>query len=388
MEDNTKKSLHGSKGIETLDNMVNSLQEMKYIKIIKKNYSIADPDFGEAQFKFQYLIEFRDKEQWILQHTTSIRDRINCQQWHSENIKRLNPGVKKAYVVVPDGLAKAELHKVSNYQDKIARRSIYSAIDGVFPLGEAYSMIEKKAMSLLPDGAAHAKLGLSFEAKIACILNDKQNFEKWKCNDETSTGYFYQLYLDIVKLLGLEKEKVIALKAVSDIPKLPSGGSPKTDVLLSVETIQGTKNYTFSCKRSNSSWISVHEYTADAFARVLNPCDMHLKELLYEFQQAGGAGAMGVQKAEEFGNCIKKYSDILSRWVIGGVGGEGDRDTQWAEYIIIFNENSNSYSIHTVEGYIEECKRQGVKGQFGTLFKWTYPSKGRGRRIQLKGKIL
>lgn len=388
MEENINKSLHGAKGIEALDNMVNTLQELGYIKIIKKNYSIADPDFGEAQFKFQYLIEFRDKEQWILQHTTSIRDRINCQQWHSENIKRLNPDVKKAYVVVPDELNQAEWRKVSNYHNKIAMRSIYSAIDGVFPLGTAYYMIEQKAASLLPDGTAYAKLGLGFEDKLAGVMGDKQNFEKWKYNATTSTGYLYPLYLDILKILGLKKEEVITLKATSDIPKLPSGGPPKTDVLLYAETVQGMKNYTFSCKRSNSSWVSVHEYTADAFARVLNPDDIHLKELLYEFQQAGGAKAMGVQKAEEFGNCIKRYSDVLSKWVIGGEGGEGDRNTQWAEYIIIFNEKQNIYSIHTVEGYIEECKRQDVKGQFGTLFKWTYPSKGKGKRIQLKGRIL
>ncbi len=388
MEENINKSLHGAKGIEALDNMANALQEMGYIKIIKKNYSIADPDFGEAQFKFQYLIEFRDKEQWILQHTTSIRDRINCQQWHSENIKRLNPDVKKAYVVVPDELAESEWRKVLNYHCKITSRTIYSALDGIFPLGTVYYMIEQKATALLPDGTAHAKLGLGFEAKLAGILDDKQNFEKWKYNTTTLTGYLYPLYLDVVKTLGLEKEEVIALKAISDIPKLPSGGPPKTDVLLSVETANGIKNYTFSCKRSNSSWVSVHEYTADAFARVLNPDDMHLKELLYEFQQAGGAKAMGTQKAEEFEECIKKYSDVLSRWVIGGAGGEGDRDTQWAEYIITFNENQNIYSIHTVEGYIEECKKQNVKGQFGTLFKWTYPSKGKGKRIQLKGKIL
>lgn len=388
MEENINKSLHGAKGIEALDNMVNTLQELGYIKIVKKNYSIADPNFGEAQFKFQYLIEFRDKEQWILQHTTSIRDRINCQQWHSENIKRLNPHVKKAYVVVPDGLSEAEWRKVLNYHNKIASRSIYSALDGIFPLGTAYYMIEQKAASLLPDGTAHAKLGLGFEDKLAGVLDDKQNFEKWKYNATTSTGYLYPLYLDVLKILGLKKEEVIALKATSDIPKLPSGGQPKTDVLLYAETEQGIRNYTFSCKRSNSSWVSVHEYTADAFARVLNPDDTHLKELLYEFQQAGGSKAMGVQKSEEFEECIKKYSDVLSRWVIGGAGGEGDRNTQWAEYIITFNENQNTYSIHTVEGYIEECKRQDVKGQFGTLFKWTYPSKGKGKRIQLKGKIL
>lgn len=388
MEENINKSLHGAKGIEALDNMVNSLQDMGYIRILKKNYSIADPDFVEAQFKFQYLIEFRDKEQWILQHTTSIRDRINCQQWHSENIKRLNPHVKKAYVVVPDELSETEWRKVLNYHNKITNRTIYSAIDGVFPLATACGIIEQKAAELLPNGKAHAKLGLSFEARLECILNDKQNFEKWKYKTATLTGYFYPFYIDIMKILRLDSRDIIGLNATSNIPKLPSGGSPKTDVLLYVKTIKGIENYTFSCKRSNSSWVSVHEYTADTFARVLNPYDTNLKRLLHEFQQAGGPNAMGPEKAEEFKECISQYSDMLSRWVIGGVGGEGEEDTQWAQYIITFNENQNSYSIHTVDGYIEECKRQDVKGQFGTLFKWTYPSKGKGKRIQLKGKIL
>lgn len=388
MEENINKSQHGAKGIEALDNMVNILQEMGYIKIIKKNYSVADPDFGEPQFKFQFLIEFMDKEQWILQHTTSIRDRINCQQWHSENIKRLNPNVKKAYIVVPDELSQTEWRKVLNYHNKIADRTIYSALDGIFPLGTAYNMIEQKAATLLPNGAAYAKLGLGFETKLACVLNDRQNFEKWKYNTAILTGYLYPFFLDIMEALELSREDVISLTAFTDIPKLPSGGAPKTDVLLYVETVKDIYRYTFSCKRSNSSWVSVHEYTADTFARVLNPADMHLKKLLHEFQQAGGQKAMGAEMAEEFKECISRYSDRLSRWVIGGVGGEGDKCTQWAQYIITFNENQNSYSVHTVDGYIEECKRQDVKGQFGTLFKWTYPSKGKGKRIQLKGKIL
>ena len=97
---------------------------------------------------------------------------------------------------------------------------------------------------------------------------------------------------------------------------------------------------------------------------------------------------MGEEKAEEMLICMEKYLVQLSRRVIGGVGGEGDSSTQWAEYIITLDERNNHYSIHTVDEYIEECIRQNVKGQFGTLFRWTYPSGGKGKRIQLKGKIV
>lgn len=388
MKENRNKNLHGAKGIETLDNMVNALYERGYIALYKKNYSIAEPGYPDNQFKFQYMIGFQDNEQWILHHTTSIRDRIHCQQWHSEHIKHLNRNVKKAYIVVPDYLSEEERRKALNYHRSILNKNIYSAIDGVLPFGMVYTMIENKAVSLMPRGKAYASPGLDFETKLAGAMKDQQNFEKWKYNIETSVGYLYPLFLDIVNKLCLDKEKVIAIDATSDISKLPSGGSPKTDVLLYIKTEYGIETYTFSCKRSSNSWVSIHEYTADAFANVLNPDDNRLRELLNAFQQAGGAKAMGEEKAEELLRCMEKYSDLLSRWVVGGDGGEGNSSTQWAEYIITLDEENNHYSIHTVDEYIEECRRQDVKGQFGTLFKWTYPSGRKGKRIQLKGKIV
>ena len=388
MEENKNKNLHGAKGIETLDNMVNALYERGYITLYKKNYSIAEPGYTNKQFKFQYIIGFQDGEQWILHHTTLIRDRINCQQWYSEHIKLLNSNVKKAYIVVPDDLSEEEKHKALNYHKSIVDKNIYSAIDGVLPFGIIYTMIERKAVLLLSRGKAHASLGLHFETKLTDAMKDKQNFERWKYNSETSVGYLYPLFLDIVNKLCLDKEKVIAIDATSDISKLPSGGSPKTDVLLYIKTEDSIETYTFSCKRSNSPWVSVHEYTADAFADVLNPGDSRLRELLYAFQQAGGVTAMGEEKSEELSRCMEKYLDQLSRWVIGGAGGEGGNSTQWAKYIITLDERNNHYSVHTVDEYIEECHRQNVKGQFGTLFKWTYPSGGKGKRIQLKGRIV
>jgi hypothetical protein len=194
--------------------------------------------------------------------------------------------------------------------------------------------------------------------------------------------------MDVLTKLQIKKEDVISFNATSDIPKLPSGGSPKTDVLLEVQTLNGIKDFTFSCKRSDSAWVSVHEYTAETFSTVLNPEDAELKALLLEFQNAGGIKALGDEGNEALSGRMKFYADKLAKWVIGGIGGEGNEKTQWAEYIITLDENSNTYSIHTIDEYIDECKSQGVEGQFGTLFRWTYPSGGKGKRIQLKGKML
>ncbi|MBQ8803843.1 MAG: MspI family type II restriction endonuclease [Tyzzerella sp.] len=386
--ENANKNEHGANGIISLEQMINSLKEKDYIATSQKKYRVADPNYEEEQFYFQFLIEFQDKEQWILHSTTSIRDRITEQQWHSEHIKRLNAYVKKAYVVVPDGLNAKERTNAANYNNKIIQKKIYSALDGVIPFETAYRMIEHKAASLMNSGKAHAKLGLHFEEKLVDALNNQQNFDKWKNQSATSVGYLYSLYVDVMKKLCVDSREVLSVKATSDIPKLPSGGTPKTDVLLEINTLNGTLEYSFSCKRSSADRVSVHEYTADAFSRVLNPDDEELRSLLLEFQTAGGVRAMNSESANQLEKHLIKYRDRLCKWVLAGIGGEGEPKVQWASHIITVNENLNEYKISSIDEYIKEYDIQGVTGQLGTPFQWTYPSGGKGKRIQLKGKMI
>ena len=385
--DNSNKQTHGTNGKEAMDKMISSLLEKDYIISVEKPYRVGDPGVDEKQFYFQFLIEFRDNEQWILQHTTSLRDRIKEQQWDSYNIKRLNSYVKKAYVVVPDDLGEKEEKAAQAYDRKIREKEIISALDGIIPFEKAYALIEKKAASIMDAGRARALLGLNFERKVADSLNNRPNLERWKNNSDLEVGYLYSLYKDIMNKLGIRQSEILSLQATTNIPKLQSGGSPKTDVLLEVETLNGNVDFTFSCKRSTADKVSVHEYTADAFANVLNPEDNALRELLLEFQAAGGAIALGAEKSAQLEKHLKPYIDKLSNWVMGGIGGEGDPKTQWASHIITVNENDNTYHVSTIAEYIEQYKTN-VVGQFGTPFSWTYPSGGKGKRIQLKGKLL
>lgn len=388
-KDNENKNEHGANGISSLEQMIESLKAKDYIVASQKRYRIADPNYEEDQFYFQFLIEFQDHEQWILHHTTSIRDRITEQQWHSEHIKRLNAYVKRAYVVVPDGLDSKEKTNAFNYNDKIVNKKIYSALDGVLPFENVYRMIEHKATDLMESGKAHAKLGLNFEEKMVDSLNNSQNLDKWKNLSSTSVGYLYELFVDVMRALRVKPIEVTNVSATSDIPKLPSGGSPKTDVLVEIRKIDGTKeDFTFSCKRSSANRVSVHEYTAEAFSKVLNPKDEELKNLLVEFQTVGGVRSMNPDSVLLLEKKLTAYRDRLSKWVLGGIGGEGDPQIQWASHIITVNENTNTYKINTVDEYILEYDAQGITGQLGTPFQWTYPSGGKGKRIQLKGKMI
>lgn len=75
-------------------------------------------------------------------------------------------------------------------------------------------------------------------------------------------------------------------------------------------------------------------------------------------------------------------------WALGGQGGDGDPETQNADYIITYDNNSGSSSIERIEKYVQYLVDTKVDGHFGTPFSWTYPSKRKGKDIQLKCKIL
>ena len=75
-------------------------------------------------------------------------------------------------------------------------------------------------------------------------------------------------------------------------------------------------------------------------------------------------------------------------WVLGGYGGEGDPVKQNAGYILVYDSNNGNESIKRVEEYYKHLVDSGVSGAFGTPFGWTYPSKRKGKDIQLKLKLI
>lgn len=387
--ENFNKNEHGKKAKKALEELIINLKDEDYIVDYQINYRVRDPRYAEEQFFFQSRVKFRDSDEWILHSTTSIRDRITEQQWNSENIKRINSYVKKAYVVVPDNLEEKDKKAADGYNDKIVHEKIYSALDGVVPLSKVASLIENKGIEQMERGHARAKLGLSYEKRVTEAMNCVENWNVWKKNGGFATGYHYDIFKKIVDKLGLYPDRVSSFYATTQIPSLPGGGRPKTDVLLHIRMIDGEEETaTFSCKRSSAEWVSVHEYKSDDFAEVLDSENALLELYLLLFQQKGGIKEMGEGAAEGLEREMKKYSDKLARWVFGGINGDGDPDTQWASHIITYSDITFEAKVFTIDEYIKECKRSGVMGQFGTLFKWTYPSKGKGKRIQLKGKVL
>lgn len=390
MDDNISKSIHGSMGKMTLQQLIESLKMKGYISDYQSPIRTGYKGYNNDQFYFQFLILFDDGEKWIVHSTTSIRtDRINIQQWNAFHIKRIKHKITKSIIVYPDDISEKERNNAVNYYKKILNKDIFSAIDDVISQNEFYKMVEEKNLRDKKTGQKKAFQGINFEEQIVLILNSDSNFSKWANNNNFETGLFYPYYKQILDKLDITNPNGIReIKATRDIDKLPSGGNPKTDVILKVTYNNGKESiYTFSCKRTSSKWVTVHEYSVEKFIEVLKIADDRLKEALRHFQKVGSLRALNNIHKKCLETEMPKYNKSLALWVYGGVGGEGNPKTQWANYIITFQNETSEFKVHKLDDYVDIILKNN-SGHFGTPFRWTYPSSGKGRKIQLKGRIV
>lgn len=391
---NAEKSSHGQSAQNSIDFILNRCLDSGYLKSIKSDYRIGKPGYrNTTQFYSPFMIEFEDSTKWAIFSTTSFRnDRFKGQLWDAVNLKEIDPSITKAYLVYPDGLPDDIRSTFESKQAQCLDNSNYFSIDGIIPQDILSNMIEDYALSDVSDGSRSGKQGNQFEAKVASILSYEQNLNKWKFNSATTEGMHYDMFCLIVDCFELSKANVKSISATSDKKKiglLPSGGPAKTDVLVEITlNDDSVEYYTISCKRTGAKAVTVHDYTAEQFSQTLNPSDYELKNLLIDFQNAGSLSSMGEEKCSLLEQHLAPYVDKLALWVLGGIDGIGDPQTQWAEYILTYDNLDNSASIHRITEYYKLLQQKGTTRNFGTPFGWTYPSKKRGQRIQLKCKII
>lgn len=391
---NSEKAKHGRSAHVGMEEILKRCVDAGYLAQVTKNYGIGKAGYkNDKQFYAPFLIVFQDESKWAIFTTTSMRtDRIKGQQWDALNLKELDPLITHVYLVYPDGLENKELSEFVRQNSKYINKEEYSIIELIVSQDEISNMIEEYALKDKTSGQIKDIQGNSFETRVANILNFDQNLIKWKTDDSSLVGMHYDIYKNIVECFGLDKDNTISVSATADksiIGRLPSGGSPKTDVLVKVEDAsKENKNYTISCKRSSEQSVSVHQYNADVFADVLDKDNKKLRVLLETFQESGNLRDFGEENTKELTIELEPYVKKLSLWVLGGKNAPGVPDIQIADYILTYDNNLGSATIMRIEEYANHLLESDVSGHFGTPFSWTYPSKRKGKDIQLKCKII
>lgn len=391
---NADKSKHGRSAQESLSTILKRCADRGYLAQVISEYRIGKDGYSnDKQFYAPFLIIFEDESKWALFTTTSMRtDRIKGQQWDASNLKDIDPLITHVYLVYPDGIDDVTQREFQRQDRKYSSGEEYSMIDAIVSQNSISDMIEEYAIKNKNSGQIKDIQGNAFESRIADILSFPRNLEKWKTDSNIIEGMHFDIFKNIVECFGLDKANTASITATSDkkeIGKLPSGGNPKTDVLVSVNTYDGQiVHYTISCKRSSDKSVSVHQYDADTFSDVLDKDNESLRRLLRYFQSVGTLRDFGNENQSELTKELSPHVEKLSMWALGGQGGDGNPDIQNADYILTYDNNSGASSIQSTEKYVHHLLESGVTGNFGTPFSWTYPSKRKGKDIQLKCKII
>lgn len=395
---NSDKNKRGNLSKRLLKHILDLTKQFGYITYLKKNYSKGKEGYTDQnQFKAHYLIRFDDGTEWVLFTTTSIRDRVKQQYWEALNLKEINSSISKAYLIYPDDITDAERDKAEKKNLKISTGGEYSPLDGIISQDQIFSLIEKYALRNKTASQIRDIQGNNFEKRIAAILSDPCNLEKWKSNDPTLEGIHYDVFKSVVTCMGLDPISVMEIYATADkkeIGLLPSGGPPKTDVLLTIKNADGNETkQTISCKRTTADYVSVHQYSADTFASVLDDSNGDLQRLLRVFQANGAIRDknknryMSEEDEKALTEALSPLILKLTKWVVGGAYGAGEEETQWARYVVVYDNNDATTSVHSTEDYCSLLIANESSGTFGTPFKWTYQGE-RGTNIQLKCKVI
>lgn len=392
-EDNAKKSQHGKNAQNGIFEMLTAFKNKKYLKNVIQDYRNGYKEYDPNQFYATFMITFEDLEKWLIFSTTSYRsDRMKGPQWDAFNLKNIDEKIKRAYYVYPDGISKKEKEAFVKANKQIINNKIVSSINQIISQTEFSKLIEEKHYANKKSGMVHDAKGRIFEDIIAQILSSEENLAKLKTNDPIKTGLHYDIFCKIITAFNLNVQNTRKIDASSSkevIGFLPFKGQPKTDVFVEIKFDDDSSQiFTISCKRTNCNCVSVHQYPASKFVEVLDSKNVRLKELLLDFQKVGGVRAFGKENEAELTKELKPYLEKLALWVFGGFGGDGDATKHFANFFISYSDETNDISIHSIKEYYKLLLSQNIKGQFGTVFSWTFASGQKGKSIQLKTKII
>ena len=388
--ENANKSKSGKKQNELLLSIAKKAKQLQYIKDYEYSLHKGIPEYKwDTQFYCPCVIQFSDDEKWLLYTSTSYRsDRSKEWFWDSLFMKELI-GAKYSFLIYSESTSAKETRVFLSEKKKIKSKYGLYTIDDIFSESELEHLIQIKGTENDDRGLTLHRRGNAFEEKVAEVLQNSDNLAIFLTGNHILRGNNYLLFELILKKCGYTNESPIkSIEATCDkgiIGKLPSGGSPKTDVMATVNLVNDEKSLiTISCKQSDSSKVSVHQYKADTFADVLDKDNKELRKLLVAFQNNPTLSDFGYEMGKQLESELEPYLRKLILWVISGRNGEGLQQ-QIANYILI--KSDSGYSFYSADEYCDKLM-DGKRINFGTPFQWTYASKHRGKSIQLKCSLL
>lgn len=412
---NSMKAMAGA----ALDSFIEKhLENIKLEGIIRnyaKNVNFNHIDFGyDKQFLANFLIQTLEEKYIVVRSSTSFRqDRSKIGFYDFEGIlkhSKFSKDIIATIYLVPD----SELDNVAfvNTRERIKLKEYYCPATHLLVFSEFMSFLEGhkyevinsefeqdedlisefdvSLMTVNERGSYYGKRGNSYERDLVSVLSDTRNLKIFKDGQIFSDSPFEMIISKILNDKKITLEDVIRVRASNTVPLLMNGGTPKTDIIITIELSGNTEiEETLSIKNTNGSRVSCHDYSANDYIRILKCEGTRLADYFNYFQDTPAIKDFldilpkGYSETE-FTDLLDEKSDVFNNWVLRGAHDELNLTIpklQVSNYLMI--RKGDDVAFYSMREYIALISKKSKK-IFGVPFSWTYPSKQRGRRIQLK----
>lgn len=419
---NSDKSKSGK---NTRDALTKLLQRMvlQFPNIkLKENMKYGEKGKDQSQFKIKHQLDFtEDQVSWLIDETSSFKsDRVKGKQFVMEHTKKIlsDRGIKsRAYFVVPDNCSEQTVHELEMFNRHIQADDRVNFFDGAMQMSEFSHFLEHKATESLKQGTKSNILGDYGEKILVQAFNNPNNIKLWNDpSDYLTKSTNYSLFKSVLNKLSPDIGKIQTSHAYrgqkSDNPDAISEqlrivrdnkgkpfGKPKTDVLIEILD-QQNKIYQFSISvkkpASLKGKVTIHEGSVDRLINDLKKSlpsesifnNKHnfslLEHALINFQDVGSQKKMAIEDKEFLDSHLSDINKWLVDYFVFGINNSLLNDIQKAQALLVFNPVTGQCQIKTIME-VEDEMLNGKKSTFGTPFGWTYPSKKRGKKIQIKG---
>lgn len=412
---NKMKALAGAALDTFIDEHLKNLKHEGFINNYSKNVNFNHVEYSyEKQFLANFLIETLEEKYIVVRSSNSFRqDRSKIGFYDFEGILKhseFSKDIIATIYLVPD----SELDNANfiNTREKIRLKEYYCPATHLLVFSEFISFLEEhkyeianaeneqndiltskfntSLMTLNERGSYYGKRGNSYERNLVSVLSDVKNLDLVKDGNESVDFEYSMILKKILNDNNKSLRDIIRIRATNSVPLLKNGGTPKTDVIITIELSDDTEIIeTLSIKNTNGSRVSCHDYPAQDYIRVLQCEDTRLADYLNYFQQTPSikdflAALPHSFSEKEFTKLLVAKNEVFNSWVLRGASDQSNLTVpqfQVSNYLLI--KKDDDVAFYSMIEYIKLISEKSNL-VFGVPFSWTYPSKQRGRRIQLK----
>lgn len=414
------KALAGAALDKFIDQELDIIKHEGIIKDYKKRVNFNHVEYPyDKQFLANFLIETLEKKFIVVRSSNSFRqDRSKIGFYDFDGILKHSEFSKEIIAtiyLVPD----SELDNVNfiHTREKIKSKEFYCPATHLLSFSEFMSFLEghkyevlnsdvdeeevlikeEEALALMTAeerGSYYGKKGNSYERHLVSMFSDNRNLRLFREGQLTGDSTFNLVLARILNDNDVNLEDVLKVSATNSVPLLMNGGTPKTDVILIIE-VSGNLDIveTLSLKNTNNTRVSCHDYKAFDYIRILKCEGTRLADYFNRFQNNPSAKDFSEllqegYSVEKFSSLLNDKKEVFNNWVLRGMYDELNLtvpEVQVSNYLLI--RKGDIVSFYSMLQYIALISEKSKK-VFGVPFGWTYPSKQRGKRIQLKVPVI